>query len=282
MLPIRHGKHRLLDTCFPRPWIRDSTLVILNYKGADIYIDVDDLVGWHFAIMQSFDPEVAEVLLAAASRHSEDVFWDIGANKGTCSYEIASKLPQAKIVAIEPQVALRRNCELNLQRICPDRFEYYQVGIGTKEEYAELSIPSDNIGKASLSADISTANDRRETVRIVPATKIVNESKFGWPTLVKIDVEGYEPHVIQSIAPAFQNRQCNAVVFENHWRRSDAFESIRKVADAFGYDIFGIRKSTFATSLLQASSPMSGITDYLMVRREFRVESSSLNLMIQN
>ncbi len=85
-------------------------------------------------MLRSFDPEVVATLYEVASHDEHPVFWDIGANKCACSYEISQLLPTAKIVAIEPQPALRDANVFNLMNTCPGRFEYVQAGIGERCE----------------------------------------------------------------------------------------------------------------------------------------------------
>ena len=83
-LPIKNGKHRLLDKSFPKSWSKSGKDVYLKYRGARLRLNIDELVGWHFAMLHSFDPEVIEALNMSASNSDGQVFWDIGANKCFC------------------------------------------------------------------------------------------------------------------------------------------------------------------------------------------------------
>jgi hypothetical protein len=107
-LPIKHGKHRILHRVCPKAWVTDDPVVALGFYGKRLTLDISDLVGWHFAMLRNFDPEVAEIILRFSDNNAEEVFWDVGANKGTLLYQIAHKLPKAKLVAIEPQPELVR------------------------------------------------------------------------------------------------------------------------------------------------------------------------------
>lgn len=264
-LPIKHGKHRILDRLSPKPWVHGVADVYLWYHGSELQIKIDDLVGWHFAMLRSFDPEVVELLCKTASRDTDHVFWDIGANKGACSYAISTGLPTAKIVAIEPQCGLKETNISNLEQICGGRYEYFQHGIGVREEELELVIPQDNAGKATLHAQGVHSGDRTEKIHIVTAQSIVELSDFGWPTLVKIDVEGHEAIVIESLYEALDRGICEAIVFENHFYEAENFQVIKKIADRAGYSIFGIMKSVFATKIVPANCVLDGVTDYVMV-----------------
>lgn len=101
-------------------------------------------------MLQSFDPEVTEVLKKFALHDYGDVFWDIGANKGACSYEIATALPNSKIVAIEPQEIMQGLLKSNLDILAPGRHEIVKVGIGEKPGFFDLVIPQGNRGRTSL------------------------------------------------------------------------------------------------------------------------------------
>jgi FkbM family methyltransferase len=274
ILPIKHGKHRLLHLTFPFSRKSDPSIVSFMFEGSPVTIDIGDLVGWHFAMLGSFDPEVVEILLRAAT-HS-DVYWDIGANKGACCYPIAARLSTAKIVAIEPQLKLRHHNQINLTSVCPNRFEYYAVGIGEKEEMLSLTIPTDNLGKATLRPNTIEEGAGKETVQIVTAKTIHDQSKFGWPTLVKIDVEGYELEVISSLKPALRTGFCKIIVFENHLHEIENFLAIKEIAKEHRYEIYGITKNIFATNLVRTEELLSSVTDYAMVLKKFAYANRQL------
>lgn len=263
LLPLKHGKHRLLDHILPKPLGMAESTVPTAYHGRSLLIDIDDLVGWHFAMLGSFDPEVTEVLVAASGAVNE-VFWDVGANKGACSYAVAVALRKCRIVAIEPQGQLAANLVHNLGQVCPSRFEHHPVGLSTSERRMKLTIPDGNRGRATLHPDRMCASGTSEFIHLVTATSLQARSNFGWPTLVKIDVEGHEPEVIESLQPCIASHHCRAIVFENHAAERDAFASISKIARESGYRVFGIGKTPFATRLAPAETQLWGITDYVM------------------
>jgi FkbM family methyltransferase len=275
-IPIRHGKHRFLDLFFPASWNPGIKTVRINFFGAQLFIDVNDLVGWHFAIVKSFDPEVVEVLHASIDGNG-GVLWDIGANKGACSYPLAMMNKKLSIVAIEPQQALRANTERNLKMLAAGRFEYFAVGIGEIEETLDLKIPASNIGKASLHLSASDSTGARtESIHILTASQIAQKSVFGWPDFIKIDVEGHEQYVIESLRTVFEARKCKVMVFENHPHEVAAFEKICQIANAYGYEIYSIQKTLFTTKLVQVTEVRSASTDYVMVLDSFLQNCTAL------
>ena len=265
-LPIKHGRHRLLDKIKPQPWSHTSTVVKTPYKGHQLLMDADDLVGWHFLMLKSFDPEVSEVLCAVGGASERQVMWDVGANKGACAYAVATALPRSRIVLIEPQATLTELLEHNMRELAPGRFELHAVGVGVREETLELVIPGDNKGRASLVLDVGTGDQCKVMVPIRTAQQIADTSAFGWPTLVKIDVEGFEPQVFESLAPALAARACEAIVFENHPFQVEAFRQIFGIVQPCGYRVFAILKSPFSTRLQACETIVAAATDYAVIR----------------
>jgi FkbM family methyltransferase len=149
-LPIKRGTHRLLDRICPKPRGSPDGIVACHFYGKTLAIDVSDLVGWHFVMLRRFHPEVVETIVRFADKDAEEVFWDIGANKGACSYQLAHALPKCKIVAVEPQIDLIPNLSANLQVVAEGRADVLPVGIGEKSEISFLYIPAQNTGAASL------------------------------------------------------------------------------------------------------------------------------------
>jgi FkbM family methyltransferase len=265
-LPLKHGRHRLLDKIKPEHWPQASTVVKTPYKGHELLMDADDLVGWHFLLLKSFDPAVSEVLCAVGSASERQVMWDIGANKGACAYAVATELPRSQVVLIEPQASLTELLEHNMQQLAPGRFELHVVGLGAKQEMLELVIPGDNKGRASLVLDVGSENCRRVMVPMRTARQIADDSAFGWPTLAKIDVEGFEPQVFQALAPALAERVCEAIVFENHAWQGEAFAQILGILQPCGYRVFAIHKSAFATHLRACKGIVPAASDYAVIR----------------
>jgi FkbM family methyltransferase len=275
MLPVKHGAHRLLDRLRPSTWVKGAPVVAVPYHGRTLQIDVSDLVGWHFLVMRNFDPEIAEVLGRFACGNGVDVFWDVGANKGALSYQMAVSLPRCKIVAIEPQRALTGLLAENLETLARGRHEVFTVGIGDTPGIFELVIPQDNRGHASLRVERG-AGHLVEQVEVVTADTVRRQSRYGWPTVVKIDVEGFEPEVIRSLLPAFGTRRIRCCVFECHASQEGNFQQIRSATEKLGYGLCAITKTPFSTCLVPATNLVRTATDYALVRDDlYRAKCSA-------
>lgn len=265
-LPVKHGRHRLLDKIKPGHWPHATTVVKTAYKGRELMVDANDWVGWHFLMLKSFDPEVSEVLCAVGQASQRQVLWDVGANMGACAYAVATALPRSQVVLIEPQATLIGLLEHNMRELAPGRFEVHAVALGARQEMRELVIPCDNKGRASLVLDVYTQDIRKVMVPLQTAQQIAGASAYGWPTLAKVDVEGFEPQVFESLAPALASRTCEAIVFENYAEHGHAFLQILGTVRPHGYRVFAIRKGLFSTQLQACDATVREASDYAVIR----------------
>jgi FkbM family methyltransferase len=265
-LPIKYGKHRLLGRACPKAWVKEDPVVAIGFHGKRLTLDISDLVGWHFAMLRKYQPEIVDILLQFSDKNAEEVFWDIGANNGAILCQMANKLSKAKFVAIEPQPELVK--QLIHNTASDDRCQVFQVALGNEEKIASLYIPDGNYGAASFVRKHAQA--KFVSVKIETAETIKVRSGLGWPTLVKIDVEGYEPHVIRSLQPAFESRSIKCCIFENKqyndYDQEDHLRDIRSTVAQFGYKTYAIRKTAFSIWLEETSEIVTRATDYVLAR----------------
>lgn len=279
-LPVKHGKHRLLDFVYPRMKVGRGSWMRIPFAGSMLELDASDLTGWHFAILRDFDPEVSEVLLAAAEGLTSHTFWDVGANKCACSFAIATALPEASIVCIEPQSRLEATNRENLHKVCGNRFQYFQVGLSESAGGKSLSIPESNSGAARVLRADESSSHRLETVEVLTALELRDRTGMGWPTLVKIDVEGHEEEVIASLRPALESKEVRAIVFEHHRSPDTRFDAIEGVARDAGYPLFAIRKSAFSTWLEPMETHRGGSTDFVLLTPECADTSPGIRTLL--
>lgn len=144
----------------------------------------------------------------------DDVFVDIGANFGTYAIAAAtSHTPPRAVYAFEPApgpyLALLENIKLNQ---CEDRCHPIPIGIGNHEGWIEFQIDtldastatSHVIGDAEAShvptGALWKANPMRLAVPCSSIDVLVATGVMEAPTVVKIDVEGFETEVIKGMS----------------------------------------------------------------------------------
>lgn len=142
--------------------------------------------------------------------NNKDLIFDIGANVGEYS-ENYIRAGAKKVIAVEPQEniysKLKKKFENNSKVIC------LKCGVGSKEDKIELYV-SDEAHRVSTFSKKQTKIsrlkntvdwNRKELVQVITIENLIK--KYGIPSFVKIDVEGYELEVFKGLKtkiPYFQ------------------------------------------------------------------------------
>jgi FkbM family methyltransferase len=137
----------------------------------------------------------------------EDVFADVGANVGSYTV-LASGVARAHTIAFEPDPGtanhLRANVHLNgiSDRVC-----IHVAAVGEKIGVARFSIGRDTENQVVTSGAQEWREVPVETLDIAVGERI--------PAFIKIDVEGYEPHVLRGAPRVLADPRLKAVLTEN-------------------------------------------------------------------
>ncbi|MEM9345493.1 MAG: FkbM family methyltransferase [Planctomycetota bacterium] len=279
-IPIRHGKHRLIDRLDRYKRIGGTGWVSVPFGHGSVVVESGDLVGRHFMLLRHFDPEVSDVLVAASRQDKPDTLWDIGANQGTSCYQLVNRLPKLRVVAVEPQVELYELLSQNLNQIASDRFEAYNVGLGSEAQHLELYVPTDNRGAGSLCKEKNEPESNSETVSIVTPRMVLDQSSFGPPDLIKIDVEGYESVVITALADHLRDWSTRVIVFEAHNDSTPEFKSIIETLEGLDFELFRLTKSLYKTLLYPIGDRNHAASDFVALSRSAQ-RSKALEELIQ-
>jgi FkbM family methyltransferase len=118
----------------------------------------------------------------------EDLFLDIGANIG--SYTIlASKLCRAQTIAFEPELPVARTLEQNMHaNDIVALARVHRIALGGYDGEIAFTTGLDTTNR------VATAGDQR--VQMVPVRRLDEVCDAALPTLMKLDVEGYEEEVL--------------------------------------------------------------------------------------
>ena len=120
--------------------------------------------------------------------------WDVGANRGTWTKLAVSLFPGIPIIAIEPIPKLYTS--LSALRL-PD-VRSFQMALGASSGEGELHV-TDNLDSSSLLSPTSLLESHygvRETAlapcRVVRADTLIQSEQLPQPSLVKLDIQGFE------------------------------------------------------------------------------------------
>ena len=151
--------------------------------------------------------EFADMAFLLHMLREGDLFLDVGANIGSYSV-LASSVRGASTIAFEPDPgtykALMRNIELN--------------GIGRMVE-ARCEALGDHVGTTRFTLGLDTVNkvvdEGAGDAQSVPLNTLDSAVAGRPPLLMKMDVEGYETHVIAGAEQTLSNPALKAIVSES-------------------------------------------------------------------
>jgi len=147
---------------------------------------------------------------------SDDVIYDIGANTGLYSLFAAKTCHQGTVVAFEPYPPNLEVLRRDLARNNLDNIEIVESALSDLVGEIEFSQPAeDDIGYGSSSIDAG-GNDKALTVPTTTGDTLVGDGEIPPPNVVKIDVEGAEPLVIDGMKDILARPSCRTLYCEVH------------------------------------------------------------------
>jgi FkbM family methyltransferase len=139
----------------------------------------------------------------------EDTFFDVGSAIGTYSLSVAKHCPSANIVAFEPNPSnvdvLRKNVNLN-------SLDIDIQSVALSDEDGETGL---NSFEQEAGGQIVQKTDTENKIKMVKGDCFVGESG-NYPDVVKIDVEGAEPLVVDGFSNVFKQSENITVYCEIH------------------------------------------------------------------
>jgi len=160
----------------------------------------------------SYEPEVWQSI--EAHIQPNDIVWDIGANIGATTVHAIHDSRVSEVHSFEPQPRVLPLLKLNVKLNNGDaKCTIHRFALSDSVGQTSLyTSDENNTGRSSL-----LHSDRgRASVEVSTATiDFVIESNLApAPTIVKIDVEGWEIHVLRGAGKLFSETPPRAIVFE--------------------------------------------------------------------
>ncbi len=172
------------------------------------------LAGWFKGSVMQKD-EMDQALDHLVERgYAPKVVLDIGSAKGYWSLRAGSRWKQAHFYMIDPLSESESSLQQIVQR--DPRFHYLLTAVGETRGEITMNMTPDCDGSSAL--DYPGADPSRQ--RRIPVESIDNlltEGKIAPPDLVKIDVQGFEMHVLRGGAKMFDT--ANAFIIETNFYR---------------------------------------------------------------
>ena len=167
------------------------------------------------------------------------IFIDVGANIGAISVMIAKQRPDVVIYAFEAAPFVYKYLKNNIEINNLDNIFCYNKAVHL-EDNIELPFysPEEKNGKGSFS-DVFTKD--AVMVKTINLDKFFEENNLK-PNAIKVDVEGYEKLIFQSMQVSLKNLTNTFILFEFvDWAEELAHDcnigDAQKILKAFGYNI---------------------------------------------
>uniref|UniRef100_E6VGI4 Methyltransferase FkbM family n=1 Tax=Rhodopseudomonas palustris (strain DX-1) TaxID=652103 RepID=E6VGI4_RHOPX len=174
------------------PW-KNSVRTTAAGSGLRFFTSTTDVVGRHLAKYGSHEAELTEWIGRFLSLAGDGIFVDVGANIGWHTVHAASRA--TRVVAFEPDAYNAWLLDLNVTENGLDNVIVQQAAVGGSDGLAKLHrYKNSNRGRHSL---IANGGCSRTVPLVSLDTALQTLGLQGEPiSLIKIDVEGFEPAVI--------------------------------------------------------------------------------------
>jgi FkbM family methyltransferase len=193
---IRFAKWQVISRFYRYP-------ILLPFTSKSSYLCWNGLKGltgnFYCGLMEFEDMAFARHLLT-----SEDVFFDIGANVGSYSILVGVEA-QSSVYSFEPHPEtfsfLHRNIGVNKIK----NIQLFNIALGSKNDQIFLTANLDSANHVSL-------DSTSDSVKV--ELKVLDELNLPIPTLIKLDVEGFELEVLRGASKVLQSNALKAIIIE--------------------------------------------------------------------
>jgi len=136
-----------------------------------------------------------------------DLFIDVGANIGAYSI-LASGEIGANTIAFEPVPSTFENLKKNINiNSLNEKIQVFNIGLGSELGQLRFTKSFDTVNHVTYNNDNESVNVEISTLDIILST-------LSAPTLVKIDVEGFESEVLKGAEIILNNENLKAIIIE--------------------------------------------------------------------
>lgn len=223
----------------------DGASKALKVAGVEAEFDASNVnaINW-LAWMYDREAELLETVVDELQ--TDDVFYDVGANLGLYTCVAASALSEGTVVAFEPSPVnvpfLERNVERNEGDVIVET-----KALADERGVVPFEQPDERAG-SQVGALAPDTDDADREVDAVPADDLAADGDVPEPNVVKIDVEGAEPLVVDGMERLLDRDACRALFCELHLPHPDdlrpsirdfgsSVEDLRSELAARGFDV---------------------------------------------
>lgn len=172
---------------------------------------------------EDHDPEVLDCLVNLV--RDGDVVWDIGANIGFISLELAAARPGVQVCCFEPSPWISNQLLANA-RASSMPIQLFSMALSNREEILPIMAKfSRNVGQSGFNPNPYTKYDGTVHVATARGDDLIAKGIAPAPDIIKLDVEGHEKEALEGLRQQIFSGRLRAIVYEN----CEFFEGSRHV-----------------------------------------------------
>ena len=180
--------------------------------GLLVDLDIDNFLDWAVLDHGYYEREVLDAILVDLT--DDGVLWDVGANIGLHALTARHFRPRATVVAFEPAPhtasRLVANADLNRADV-----RIVTSALADHSGVAELSLATrGNTGLTSLRPWPDVTYETTIVCSCIRADDLVHSGTVPAPSVVKLDVEGFELEVLSGFGNLLAAPELRTIVFE--------------------------------------------------------------------
>lgn len=169
----------------------------------------------------------------------DDVFLDVGSNLGVFSVFVGDVIESGHVIAVEPVPSTAEKLGRNLDMNGVDA-TVANVAFSATNGTVSLTVPDAHGSSAIETAGDGASRNPEVAVESVRGDDYLDRRGLSMPTVLKIDVEGYEYSVLRGLQETMSRPRCRLVYCEvhaDHMARFDASpEDVHEKLHSCGFE----------------------------------------------
>jgi FkbM family methyltransferase len=224
--PVRAGKYRIVERLWrfginKNDTYRTSTL---KYGNFTMECDLRKMLQRQFYFFGTYFLEEPVLDKWREQACTAKIIFDIGANAGIYSFAAASCNPISQIFAFEPTPDILNHLKSTVnENHLQDRIHVHSTAISSTSGTAILNFfTGENYDNEGMNFVSTSAKDDK-SIQVNTSTLDDFCIKYGLQNIdmIKIDVQGYEPEVLEGAEQLLSRKAINMIFFELNWNTVD-------------------------------------------------------------
>jgi FkbM family methyltransferase len=214
--------------------------------------DVTQLMLYYFP----YSPELRSLIEDILS--DGDICFDLGANVGVLSVLMSNLVgSHGKVIAVDPNSRVCNQLASTKSNLDLTNIEIVVAGVSDHSGIGAVLIPKQGFSESVEVLKKEQAPDSAE-VSLVTIDQLV--CQYGKPRFVKVDIEGSEQYVVNSMRHLLVKEECRPMLLIEYHRRSieargGSVNSIRQQLSSFGYQERIVRRGDSGDYTLVSQIP---------------------------